>query len=217
MLLAPRPDGTPPAIAVFGAHCDDIEIGAGATLLTLAERHPGLRVTATVLTSTPDRAAETRAALPTFVPGADLDLEIHDLPDGRLPRVWDDAKELVEAAKRRAGDVDLVLTPWRGDAHQDHRLVAELVPTAFRAGSVLQYEILKSDNDLGRPAVLVPVPDDNAELKWTLLHEHYVSQRGRGWFDREALLGLMRVRGVSAGSRYAEAFHTDKFVLKEDS
>jgi LmbE family N-acetylglucosaminyl deacetylase len=31
-------------IAVVGAHCDDIAIGMGGTLLSLAEDRPGLRV-----------------------------------------------------------------------------------------------------------------------------------------------------------------------------
>ena len=36
-------------IAVVGAHCDDIAIGMGGTLLTLAENRPGLRVRGLVL------------------------------------------------------------------------------------------------------------------------------------------------------------------------
>lgn len=208
--------GRPPVVSALAAHCDDIEIGAGATLLRLAERHPGLVVDATVLTSTPERAAETRAALAAFLPGAQLSVWVHELRDGRLPAVWDDVKELVEAARARAaalGDADLVLCPSRRDAHQDHRLLAELVPTAFRRHLVWQYEILKWDGDLGRPNVHVPVPDEVAERKWTLLYEHYASQRGRGWFDREALLGLMRVRGVECNARYAEAFYCDKMTI----
>lgn len=36
-------------LVVLGAHCDDIAIGAGGTLLALATAHPGLRVDALVL------------------------------------------------------------------------------------------------------------------------------------------------------------------------
>lgn len=214
-LLGPRSDGRPPVVSLFGAHCDDIEIGAGATLLQLAAAHPGLVVDATVVTSTPERAAETRAALADFLPGADLRLHVHELADGRLPRVWDEVKEVVEAARRRAadaGDSDLVIGPALADAHQDHRLLAELLPTAFRHHTTWQYEILKWDGDLARPNTYVPVPDDVAERTWELLYEHFVSQRHRDWFDREALLGLMRVRGVECHRRYAQAFRADKTV-----
>lgn len=216
LTLPPRPDGRPPVVALLGAHCDDLEIGAGATLLQIAQRHPGVVVDVTVLTSSPERAAESRAALAAFLPGADLTVTVHDLPDGRLPSVWNDAKNLLEEARvrvRELGDADLVLSPWSHDAHQDHRLLGELVTTAFRDHPVLQYEILKWDGDLGRPNLYVPCDEAAAERKWELIHQHYVSQRGRSWFDREALLGLMRVRGVECNHRYAEAFHATKLVL----
>jgi hypothetical protein len=40
---------------------------------------------------------------------------------------------------------------------------------------------------------------------------------GRGWFDDEAFLGLMRVRGVQCRARYAEAFTVEKSVLDSGS
>lgn len=215
--LRPRAEGPHPlVVAALGAHCDDVEIGAGGLLLRLAEAFPGLLLQVTVLTSTPVRAAESRAALRAFTPGAQLDVEIGDLPDGRLPAHWGEVKSQVEAAAdraRSAGGADLVLCPWRGDRHQDHRLLAELVPTAFRDHLVLGYEIVKREGDLGHPAVHVPLDDEQAERKFALLHEHYPSQRTRTWFDRDTLLGQLRLRGVSCGARWAEAFHTDTVQL----
>jgi len=37
---------------LLGAHCDDIAIGAGGALLELCRSHPGIAVTALVLTGT---------------------------------------------------------------------------------------------------------------------------------------------------------------------
>ena len=85
--------------------------------------------------------------------------------------------------------------------------------TAFRRHLVLHYEILKWDGDLGRPNAYVSVADDVAERKWQLLDEHFGSQRGRSWFDREALTALLRVRGVELQQRYAEAFHVTTAVI----
>ena len=45
----------------LGAHCDDIEIGSGGTLLRLVERNPELRVFWVVLSSSPAREKEARA------------------------------------------------------------------------------------------------------------------------------------------------------------
>jgi hypothetical protein len=46
---------------------------------------------------------------------------------------------------------DLIIVPRRDDAHQDHRLVAELTWNTFRDHLVLEYEIPKYDGDLGNP------------------------------------------------------------------
>ena len=51
-------------IAVVGAHCDDIAIGMGGTLLTLARAEPGLRVRGLVLSGGgTEREAEEMEAL----------------------------------------------------------------------------------------------------------------------------------------------------------
>ena len=108
---------------------------------------------------------------------------------------------------------DLVVSPWTGDAHQDHRLVGELVPTVFRGVLNLQYEIVKWDGDLGRPVAYQPLSPMIAERKVQLLQEHYPSQQHRPWYDREAFLGLARIRGIECNQRYAEAFAVSKLTL----
>ncbi|MEU3551085.1 MULTISPECIES: PIG-L deacetylase family protein [Streptomyces] len=200
-------------VVAVGAHCDDIAIGAGGTLLTLCRARPGLRVDALVLTGGGgEREEEERAALAAFCPGADLRLTVLKLPDGRVPVHWDEAKAAVEEL-RGQGDPDLILAPRTDDAHQDHRHLAQLVPTAFRDHLVLGYEIVKWDGDLGRPTAYQPLSPETAEDKVRLLQEHYPSQRGRPWYDREAFLGLARIRGIECHARYAEAFAVTKLTL----
>ena len=70
----------------IGAHPDDIEIGAGGLLLSLAESR--LRARYVVLTGTAERQQEARAAAHAFLPGADLTVDLLDLPEGRLPAAW---------------------------------------------------------------------------------------------------------------------------------
>ena len=130
-------------IVALGAHCDDIAIGAGGTLLTLCAGRPGLQIDALVLSGGgTEREDEEHAALTAFCPGADLRLTVLKLPDGRLPAHWEQAKEALELLRART-DPDLILGPHPGDAHQDHRGLAELVPTAFRDHLTLGYEIVK--------------------------------------------------------------------------
>lgn len=200
-------------IVVVGAHCDDIAIGAGGTLLTLCRARPGLRVDALVLTGGgSDREQEERAALAAFCPGAELRLTVDKLPDGRLPAHWAEAKAAVEELRAQT-EPDLVLAPRTDDAHQDHRGLAQLIPSAFRDHLVLGYEIVKWDGDLGRMAAYQPLSPETAEDKVRLLQEHYPSQRHRPWYDREAFLGLARIRGIECHARYAEAFAVTKLTL----
>ncbi len=51
--------------------------------------------------------------------------------------------------------------------------------------------------------------------KLALLEEHFASQRGKHWFDRETFLALMRLRGLEsvAPERFAEAFTARKVVV----
>lgn len=210
-----EPVGRPLRVAVLGAHPDDIEIGAGGTLLTLAATHPGLVVHYQLMTGSPDRRGEARAGAESFLPGTDLSIELLDLPDGRLPSVWLAVKEALEATARRVAP-DLVISPSPFDAHQDHRTVGELVPTVFRDSLCLAYEIPKWDGDLGaaRPSVYVPLQPDVARRKVELLNACFPSQKARDWWDEEVFLGLARLRGMECRSRYAEAFVCTKAVIR---
>jgi LmbE family N-acetylglucosaminyl deacetylase len=163
-------------------------------------------------TGTSERHEEARDAAAAFLPTADLSMALHDLPDGRLPGYWADVKAIVEAAAREIRP-DLVLSPSRDDSHQDHRTVAEIVPTAFRDSLVLEYEIPKSDGDLTRRGVFVPLPAETLRTKISLLSKCYPSQRHRTWWDDEVFTGLARLRGVECGSLYAEAFSSRAVVL----
>lgn len=201
------------SVVALAAHCDDLAIGAGGSLLTVCAAHPGIRVDALVLSGGgTEREDEERAALAAFCPGAELNLTVLKLPDGYLPARWEEAKAAVEELRGRT-EPDLVFVPWRGDAHQDHRGLAKLVPTAFRDHLALGYEIVKWDGDLGAPNVYQPLAPEVAELKVDLLQRHYASQRHRAWYDREAFLGLARIRGIECHARYAEAFHVSKLTL----
>jgi LmbE family N-acetylglucosaminyl deacetylase len=197
-------------LVAVGAHPDDIEIAAGG-LLSILDR-PGLAIHYVLLSGSADRQAEARAAVAAFAPSAEITFALTDLPDGRLPAHWGAVKaHLHEVAEGITPD--LVICPWTGDAHQDHRLLGEMAPTVFRSALALHYEIPKWDGDLGRPNVYVPLADDVARRKVALLHEYFPSQKDRDWWDDEVFLGLARLRGMECRSRYAEAFYCSKAVL----
>ena len=206
------PQDRPLSVLVIGAHPDDIEIGAGGTLLSLAESQPGLQARYVVLTGTADRQEEARHAARTFLPAADLTIELHDLPEGRLPAAWGQVKDILEAVAASCSP-DLIVAPSRDDAHQDHRTIGEIVPTAYRDGLCLSYEIPKWDGDLGRPSIYVPLSADTARRKAEFLHKSFPSQGRRDWWDDEVFLGIARLRGMECRAPYAEAFYCTKLML----
>jgi LmbE family N-acetylglucosaminyl deacetylase len=123
-------------------------------------------------------------------------------------------KEFFEELKGSARP-DLILTHYRHDAHQDHRMVSELTYNTFRDHLVLEYEVMKIDGDLGNPNVYVALDRETVDRKVRVIEECYSSQRDKRWFDGGAFRSLMRLRGIEAGapSGYAEAFYGRKVVL----
>jgi len=204
------PPGRPLSLLAVGAHPDDIEIGAGGTLLSLAGHRP--RVRYVVLTGSVERHEEARNAASAFLPGVDPDVALFDLPEGRLPATWGQVKEALESVAQ-SDPPDVILAPSPHDAHQDHRTIAEIVPTVFRDQLFLAYEIPKWDGDLGRPSVYFPLSADIARRKVELLHKCFPSQRDRDWWDDEVFLGIARLRGVECRAPYAEAFSCAKAVI----
>ena len=202
-------------ILAIGCHADDIEIGCGGTLLTLARSNPELEVDWIVLAAPGERADEARASAAAFLDGVgSARVEVHEFRDGFLPYVGGEVKEVFEELKGRV-DPQIVLTHTGYDFHQDHRLACELTWNTFRDHLILEYEIPKVDGDLGRPNVFVPLAAAVVEEKLALIERHFPSQSGKHWFDRETFLGLMRLRGMEAVApeRFAEAFTCRKVVL----
>jgi LmbE family N-acetylglucosaminyl deacetylase len=202
-------------ILCLGAHCDDIEIGCGGTLLRLTGADPRLQVHWVVFSSTEARAAEAQRSAARFLEKTERrTVEILDYQDGFLPFLGRRVKTYLEELKGRLSP-DLVFTPCRRDLHQDHRLVGRLTWTVFRGPLILEYEIPKWDGDLGRPNFFVQLDPSICRRKVQILLESYPSQREKRWFEEELFLGLMRLRGMESGapSRYAEGFYCRKAAL----
>jgi LmbE family N-acetylglucosaminyl deacetylase len=134
--------------------------------------------------------------------------------DGFLPYDGSQVKTFFEEMKSQINP-DIIFTQWRGDAHQDHRLLSELTGNTFRNHLILEYEIPKYDGDLGRPNLFVPLAAPLYEQKIEHLFGAFESQRAKSWFDRETFRGMMRLRGMESNSPsgYAEAFYARKMVL----
>ncbi len=205
----------PVRLLVVGAHADDIEIGCGATLLRMLRDHAVTEVDWVVASANDERREEAESSAQAYLDGA-CRARVHTwgFRDGFLPYEGAGVKARFEALKAEVRP-DVVLTHYRADRHQDHRLVSELTWNTFRDAVVLEYEIPKWDGDLGTPNLYVAAEEDLARRKVALLNEHFPSQRTRDWFDDETFLSMMRLRGMEcrSPSRLAEAFYAHKLVF----
>lgn len=211
------PTSGPFRVLCLGAHCDDIEIGCGGTLLRLRETHPEVEIRWHVLTSDPARERETRTSAALF--GVDTSaagaLRIDAFRDGFLPYEGARVKDAVLAA-RVGWNPDLIFTHAREDRHQDHRVVSELTWNAYRDHTILEYEIPKWDGDLGQPNLYVGLDEATVTKKLSILDTVYVSQKSKAAFSLDAYRGLMAIRGIESRSTagFAEAFLARKLALE---
>ena len=211
-----RTPSAPLRLLCVGAHSDDIEIGCGGFILQLLRQHRVVDVDWVVFSANGRREDEARRSAGLFLRGArKRRVMLHHFRDGFFPYDGAAIKDAFE--KLKFGDVpDLVLTHYRDDRHQDHRVLSDLTWNTFRDHLVLEYEIPKYDGDLGSPNWFVPLDRRLRDRKIKYLQTVFGTQRGKHWFDADTFLGLMRLRGMECRSRtgYAEGFYARKVIIQ---
>lgn len=168
----------PLQILAIGAHSDDIEIGCGGSLLRLIEEHPGCAVRWVVLSGGEERAREARASATDLLAGvANPEIISSVFKDGFFPYQGAEVKAFFEGLKT-GFNPDIIFTHRRDDAHQDHRVVAELTWNTFRDHLILEYEIPKYEGDLGAPNIFITLTD--ATKATYLMSQVYTPGTDRG-------------------------------------
>lgn len=215
-LSLPGDAHSPLTVLCLGAHSDDIEIGCGGAILRLAEQSPGCRFHWTVFSAIGVREAEARRSAALFSDSASLaEPLLGTFTDGSMPFAGAEVKAVFEELKRTLSP-GLIFTHNRHDAHQDHRLIAELTWSTFRDHLILEYEIPKYDGDLGQPSFFIPLSPELCAKKIRYLMDAFKSQQHRPWFREDTFLSLMRLRGMecNAPGGYAEAFYCRKIMIQ---
>jgi len=204
----------PPNILLLGAHCDDIEIGCGGAVMRLVQRYPDARFTWVTFSSDEVRGPETQAAAERLLAGARAPVvRLENFRGSYFPHSGEALKDCFEGLKQYAPD--LILTHYRHDLHQDHRVINELTWNTFRNHAVLEYEIPKFDGDLGVPNVFVPLTRAEMKRKCDILLDCFPSQHPRQWFTRDTFEALARLRGIecNAPEGFAEGLYGRKLSI----
>ena len=209
------PNRHPLRVLCVGAHCDDIEIGCGGTILNLAAAKTDMEIRWIVFSSNEERKKEALKSADAFL-GSTVNKQVvvHTFRDGFLPYVGGEIKDRFEELKTDFLP-DLILTHYSRDLHQDHRLISELTWNTFRNHLILEYEIPKYDGDFGSPNVFAPLNEVICRRKSETIIGAFQTQREKSWFSRDLFLSVLRLRGMeaNASSGYAEGFYCRKAVL----
>jgi LmbE family N-acetylglucosaminyl deacetylase len=201
-------------ILCLGAHCDDIEIGCGGTIIRLVEEYEIRQLKWIVFTSSEERADEARRSAESFMKECkEKEIIIKKFKDGFLPYEAEKIKNLFEELK--AFDPDIIFTHYRNDLHQDHRTICELTWNTFRTHQIFEYEIPKYDGDLSSPNFFVTLNKEVAKSKVDIITKCFQSQAGKQWFDKDTFFAMMRIRGIESASptKFAEGFYVRKSIL----
>jgi LmbE family N-acetylglucosaminyl deacetylase len=201
----------PSCVLLLGAHCDDLEIGCGGSIIGMVKRWPATKFVWVTFSSDSERALETRAACARLLAGAkNVTIKIEAFRGSYFPYDGAALKDYFETLK--AYQPELILTHYRKDLHQDHRIINELTWNAFRNHLIFEYEIPKFDGDLGAPNSFVALTREQLDRKIEILLECFPSQRKRNWFTRDTFEAIARLRGIecNAPTGFAEAFYGRK-------
>lgn len=204
---------TPLNILCLGAHSDDIEIGAGGTLLKLIHESEAEQITWIVFSSDEIRKVEAHKSAAKFLSDvSNKRIIIKSFRDGFLPYQANEVKEYFEEIKNEISP-DIIFTHYRDDRHQDHRFISDLTWNTWRNHLILEYEVPKYDGDLGIPNFYVELDEELIVKRNKILIETFRSQNTKHWFDDSTFKALPRIRGMESGTLYAEAFYARKLII----
>jgi LmbE family N-acetylglucosaminyl deacetylase len=191
-------------VAAIGAHPDDIEIGAGASIAVHRNRGDTVRF---IILTKGGKVAEREQRRAEAERAAEIlnvdDVQFLDYEDTKVPYDQSTVDEL--EAKLSAIDPDRVYIHAEEDTHQDHRRAAKASITASRdVNQVLAFEAPSTRSSFA-PQYYNSVPEGVIEGKIEAIRSHE-SQQEKKYLEAEAMKGLARFRGRQANSTYAEAF-----------
>jgi LmbE family N-acetylglucosaminyl deacetylase len=191
-------------VLAFGAHPDDLEVGAGGLLARLASE--GCEVMMAVV-SVPNHAEQRRAEARAGADIIDADLVI--LYDEKPCRVEDiQMHELVRRFDHIVGDCrpDLVITHSAHDLHWDHSLVNRATVSALRRTPCDLLAFLSSPEMNAQSRSIGQCFADISKTMDTKIAAISAHQSQSSRLDLESSRDLARANGRISGYQYAEAY-----------
>ncbi|TDT43448.1 LmbE family N-acetylglucosaminyl deacetylase [Halospina denitrificans] len=205
-------------VLVLAPHTDDGEIGAGGVIKTLSDSDVRVHYVAFSSCSEslpqgfPKDTLIKECSVATKMLGIQEDrVLIKNYPVRRFSE-WrqEILEELVQIKKEI--DPDCVLVPCSYDIHQDHEVVSNEAKRAFKAITILGYEL--PWNCFSFKGDLFFEVQENAINTKKKSISSYKSQQFRSYGDGSDIVKLSELRGSQVGVKYAEVFEVIRWVWK---
>jgi LmbE family N-acetylglucosaminyl deacetylase len=199
----------------IGAHPDDIELGAGGTLLKHLGRGDDVYVLVVTRGEKGNHSQTMSECHASFqsLGVKPSNIKIAEFPDAHLK----DDHTLIDFIETYAKEVDptRVYAHHFEDRHQDHRYLSKAVSAAARNFPQLLLYEGPSTAQTFNPHYYIPISKQQLDGKISSLG-CYTSQIEKGIVDLERVKLTARIRGMDNNVRYAEAFGLNHFVLGEN-
>lgn len=204
-------------ILLLSPHTDDVELGAGGTVVKLLEQKNTVKwvVFSTCEDAVPVGMPKDTLKKEFLEVVKDLgikDYEILNFKNKYFPEYRQEILDKLAEIKNKFKP-DLVISPSLFDLHQDHKTIAEECFRCFKKdSSILGYEMPWNAINFSN-TYFSRLNEKHIERKIDLL-KHYKSQFRlvRNYFSEDFIRGLAKVRGVQCNSNYAEAFEVVRWI-----
>jgi LmbE family N-acetylglucosaminyl deacetylase len=185
-------------IVVLSPHVDDETLAVGGTIAKYIER--GADVYVYAFSTGLSNVNEFRAACKS------LKTTSHPFTHFKTRHFGEHRQQvldcMVEIQKQLKPNV--VFVPAQSDCHQDHQVITEEAKRAFKHATIYGYECPWNSYNFSNTCYNVLSPE-HVTAKVIAMQE-YSSQFSKIYFKEENIISLARVRGMQAGTEYAECF-----------
>lgn len=193
------------SILVLAPHTDDETLGCGGTIAKYAER--GADVYVYAFSCGTSNHGEFMGACKV------LGATGHPYSHFKTRVFPESRQQILDCILEIKNQISptVVFVPATSDAHQDHQVITEEAKRAFKHSTIYGYECPWNSYNFSNTCYNVLSPDHITSKVAAMLE--YSSQVTRPYFQNDNIISLARVRGMQAGSEFAECFEVIRQFL----